>query len=306
MRRIYFTIFLLFIVLLPVFSDTFTAAGVQFEISSAVYKSRDTFFSAVEDEIKNVFEADSQPDLIIFPEYIGVFYQLIEYNDLIAGSKSFQEALIRVLQAMPEFGSLKELFFDDASVQSYLQGWKALAAEYEVTLVGGTCFKASENGRLFNTVHVFGPDGSIIYDQRKVFLTDFETDIIGLSAGEIGDVDSFSVKNRDIAVTICRDTYAREWEEVHSGAFLWIDIKANGEVYDELQRRSFMRALPSRMINTEVEYGMTVCAVGTYLDLLWQGESSTLLKENGQLYLIDLSRTHDQSDIIGLKIESEY
>ena len=303
MKNRLFVLLLFIIPLFTVSADLFTAAGVQFEISPALYRSRDAFFSKVEHELESILEAEPGTDLIIFPEYIGVFYQLIDYNRIINGRTTFQEALAEVLKEYPELKSMKDIFADIEPSESYLDSWSQLADKYDVYIISGTCFVNGENGGLFNRAHVYDPSGKLLYKQDKVFLTEFETDIIGLAPGSLKDADFFRVNNINIALTICRDAYSHEWESKNSGAFLWVDIKANGEIYDEYQRRSFMRALPARMMNSDVPLGMTVCAVGSYLDLFWEGESSVLVKNDGKLYLTDISKTADQEDLILLKLD---
>ena len=282
--------------------DVFTAAGIQFEISEEVYLSEDTFFTFVDREILTALDSEYRPDLIIFPEYIGVFYQLIEFNDIIGRYSTFQAALTHILAEKPHFKSMAELFLKPAAWESYLTGWADLADRYNVTLIAGSCFVDDGAGGLRNRTHVFGPDGKLEYYQDKVYLTDFENDIIGLTPGRLDAAGFFYVDGRDIALTICRDAYSTDWEQKNDGAFLWIDIKANGEVYNQQQQRSFMRALPSRMINSNVTFGMTVCAVGSYLDLFWEGESSALYKSAEGLALIDLSDSSDGPDRIYLNI----
>jgi hypothetical protein len=127
--------------------------------------------------------------------------------------------------------------------------------------------------------------------------------MIEISPGTIEDAGTFMVSGKEVAVTICRDTFFEEWEEKYDDVFLWVDIKANGAVYDQEQEKSFLRALPERIINTDVRYGMTVCAVGEYIDLFWEGESTVIAKEKGSLRLIDESESEDSGDVIFLITE---
>jgi predicted amidohydrolase len=198
---------------------------------------------------------------------------------------------------------MADVFIADADdVDSYLESWSNIAENYEVAVIAGSCFAASEHGRLRNRSFVFDSEGSQIYYQDKVFLTEFESGIIGLEAGYIEDASFFKIAGKNIVMTICRDSYAREWEHKNSGAFLWVDIKANGEVFNTAQRQSFLRALPSRLFYSDVNYGMTVCAVGKYLDLFWEGESSALQKRDDGLYLVAAAASFDQDDTVVFKI----
>ena len=69
-----------------------------------------------------------------------------------------------------------------------------------------------------------------------------------------------------------------------------------------IRERVFLRALPYRMLNTDVNYGMTVCSVGSYLDLFWQGESTAIFKQGRDLFLADVSESCDAPDTIWFKI----
>ena len=280
-------------------SGAFDVAGVQFEISPQSYESEDSFYGEVEAVIERLCSENEGLDLIVFPEYIGVFYQLIRYNHIISGHNSFQSALTEVLESNPGFDTMSDVFRSSSEdVESYISFWSGMAEEYGVAVIAGSCFATGGGGRLYNRSYVFGRDGRQIYHQDKVFLTDFESSIVGLTAGEIEDASFFRVSGKKLAMTICRDAYAREWEQKNSGAFLWVDIKANGETFNTAQRQSFLRALPARLFYSDVNYGMTVCAVGHYLDLFWEGESTAIRKDGENLYLVSASGSCDEAGII--------
>ncbi|MDC7226349.1 MAG: hypothetical protein PQJ61_06265 [Spirochaetales bacterium] len=283
----------------------FTAAGVQFEISTDIYQSEDSFFEAVEEYITDALEAEYTPDIIIFPEYIGVYYQLIQFNSIIFSHEQFQPAVVELLQQDPGYGSIKELFIQPENWKSYLDGWGRLAEEYETVLVAGSCFVSDDGEHLYNRTYVFGSDGKVMYSQDKVYLTEFEKGIVNLDAGRLENAGFFLIEGKPLALTICKDAYSTDWESKHAGAFLWIDIKANGEVYDTAQQQSFMRALPSRVMRSNVNFGMTVCTVGSYLDFFWEGESTAFYKTSEGLALADKSESHDRADTISISISME-
>ena len=310
MKYLILPVCLLFIIIFPVASlsaddGIFTVAGIQFEISPEIYESDDVFFSVVEGYVQFALDTEYKPDLIVFPEYIGVFYQLMDFNDEIAGLNSFGDALIAVLAGNPGFGNMADVFIKTEAWKPYHAGFSRLAEKYSVFIVAGSCFISDGDGRLFNRTFVFDPQGRLEYRQNKVFLTDFERDIVGLTPGRLEDAHFFKVDGRDIALTICRDAYSPEWEQKHSGAYLWIDIKANGEVYNEEQRSSFMRALPARVMRSDVFFGMTVCAVGNYLDLFWEGASSAFYKNGSALVPVDISESYNSGDVIYIRISEE-
>jgi len=192
------------------------------------------------------------------------------------------DGLSRVQAAHPELGTLRDVFLaQSAAVQRILAGVLApLARRHRVTIVAGSAFVAvqPEGGgeELRNRAFVLGPDGSLLYAQDKVFLTDFERDVVGLSPGRIEDASPFAVARVRIGLTLCRDTFFAEWEDLFRGVDLWIDIKANAVPFTAQEREDFRRALPARLPRAGVRHGITACLVGSYLDLSWEGESSVI------------------------------
>ncbi|MDC7126231.1 MAG: hypothetical protein PQJ46_11740, partial [Spirochaetales bacterium] len=217
----------------------FNVIGIQFEVKPEIYITEQIFFKSVEKRIAEAEKSEAKPDLIIFPEYIGVFYQLIDYNNTIFRHNNFATALTDILTKNPEMTSLKDIFACSNKVSSYLENWAELAKKYNTAIIAGSCFTKTQDGEIKNTTFVFNKEGKLIYKQNKVFLTDFEKSIIQLSPGNLSDCSFFNINDHKIAITICRDTYSTEWENKSNGAFLWIDIKANGEVFDNYQRESF-------------------------------------------------------------------
>ena len=172
-----------------------------------------------------------------------------------------------------------------------------LAVKYDCYILSGSRFNGRRN-RLYNQAVVYNPQGRPYYRQEKHFLTDFEVQILGLNSGSMTSATGFEVKDYHINMTICRDTFLREWEEVLHEGDLWIDIKANGVEYTEDQEDLFSRALPARLGNTEVPYGITACLTGDFLDLFWEGESSFIYNDNGRIRYLEVSDETDSFEVI--------
>lgn len=275
---------LFFLLVLPLGGESFKAAAVQMEVSRGLYASREAFWAAVEEPLSRAAEGGA--DLVIFPEYLGVFYSLIPYQDSFAGAEEVSAALDLLSRQAGRKIALPELFRRGGPlVEAALVRWASLARRYGLTLVAGTFFVPVNRGdgmvELRNRSYVFSPAGELLYRQDKVFLTDFEKDLAGLSPGTMEEAVGFPLGRHRVLLTICRDTYFPLWEDWYKNrGTLWIDIKANGEVFDKAQERSFRRALPSRLGAAGIPYGVTVCLVGTYMDLLWQGRSSFLANDS--------------------------
>ncbi len=255
-----------------------TTVTVQFEVSLDFIKSEKAYRDAIEDAMKDAM-AGGAADLVIFPEYLGVFASLIPYSSYLSETKPFQQVWADIAADYPGFSTLTDLFISRSEeTGSFLDEiWSDLARKYNVFILSGSRFyyDPREKG-LFNQAVVFDPDGKIVYKQNKFFLTEFEEELLGLSPGDLSDISGFSVKDHLVRLTICRDTFLKKWEDLYREGFLWIDIKANGVPYTPDQEDLFTRALPARLVRTPIPYGITACLTGEFLDLLWQGQSSII------------------------------
>lgn len=266
-------------------------AAVQLRLDAGMLRSYAVFEKRIAALVERA--AALEPDLIVFPEYTGVFLALIPYAeawtaDGAAGNATVEAVFAAIREREPLIESLTELFLLNSGLaeRALQEVFGGLARRHAVPILAGSYF-AWEGGpgreaRLRNRAVVFGPGGRRLYAQDKVFLTDFESGLLGLEAGSRRSAASFSVAGRELGLTLCRDTYDTGWEAHFTGLDAWIDIKANGAAYDETTRQSFLRALPARIAAAEVPWGLTVCLTGEFLDLFWEGESSLVRKEGGE------------------------
>ena len=252
--------------------------SIQLSIDETVYESAGSFHNTLSLSMDG--SAGGKPDLVVFPEYTCVFAALIPFHNQIRQTRSLEDGFILIQKDNPEIKTLKDLFvLASPGVEDLInQTFGELARKHQVWILGGTYFKAlpgaDETWELKNRAFLMNPGGSIVYEQDKVFLTDFEQDVVHLTPGGLAEVETFSVDGARIGLTICRDTYETVWQGMFEGCDLWIDIKANGQQYTAETRRSFYRALPNRISHSNVEYGLTVCLNGRFLDLFWEGKSS--------------------------------
>jgi predicted amidohydrolase len=259
----------------------FVVAAVQPHIDESLYRSFEAFEQGIESLAGPNFDGDGVVDLVVFPEYLGVFLAVVPYMRSISDAADFVEAF-GVISEERRIESLYELFKRESSGVARVMDrvFGSLAHRLGAVVIGGSYFHWDPVRRtLTNRAVVYDQKGRRLYAQDKVFLTDFERHIVGLDAGEFEDARLFRVGGMDLALTLCRDTYYREWEERFTEADLWIDIKANGEVYDRDQEESFARALPARISATGVPYGLTACLTGSFLDLFWEGPTSLVASD---------------------------
>lgn len=252
-------------------------AAVQLRVEAPLLASAGAFAAHVEGLV-----AQAQafaPDLIVFPEYTSVFLALLPYHREILCSATAMEGLQRIRAREPMVRSFRDLFLLNSGLarRTMEQIFGPLAERHGVSILAGSYFAWDNREgevRLVNRAVLFGVDGRVAYSQDKVFLTPFEGELLGVAAGRLEDVAPFPLAGHRVGVTICRDTFFGQWQERLAGSLLWIDIKANGERFTAEERERFLRALPARIAEGPVPYGLTVCLVGGLLDMLWEGESS--------------------------------
>ena len=248
-------------------------SAVQFSVGEELYGNAEIFENRVHAICRAACEAHN-PDLIIFPEYTGAFLALTGYSDIIFSVSSLHEGFRLIQQSDPEIQDLHELFAAHSGrVASQLDRiFGGLAREFNVYILGGSYFHKEEGKKetteLYNRLIVYNPSGKRCYEQDKVFLTPFEKDLLNLSAGDFPQNPGLKINGVPCVFTICRDAFFEEWTEVNKGGHIWIDIKANGVEYDEDARETFSRALPERLKEGDVPYGITVVLTGHFLDLL--------------------------------------
>jgi predicted amidohydrolase len=264
-------------------------AVVQLRIDESTYSSLESFRRTVSAAVESCIEeapAGRRPDLIVFPEYTSVFLALLPYQQELRGAASVASGLGRIAAANGRIGSLRQVFLEQAGVVQDLveEVFGGLARRHGVAIVAGTAFARAAgvgNGTvgtvdLRNRAFVFARDGTLVYTQDKVYLTEFETDVVGLSPGLVVEAAPFTAAGARIGLTLCRDTFFDAWEARLRGVDLWIDIKANGVPFTAEEREGFAAALPARLPGAGVRHGITACLVGRFLDLAWEGESSVI------------------------------
>lgn len=242
-------------------------AMVQFAVSPERYEDIETFRRVIDR-----FVATAQhngADLVVFPEYINVFPLFEEYSDLIADSENLGD----VYSVVDEEGSLaafvrREVHEDADAIEAL---WAGVAKRHRVWILSGTAFVPGPSGGVRNRAWLFSPSGSLVYRQDKVFLTPFERDKLSLVPGTVSATESFEIKGVEFGLTICRDTYFDEWESHYRSIDVWIDIRANGERWNQGVRRRFDTALPERVADVPAAIGLSTSLNGNFLDLLWQG-----------------------------------
>ncbi len=262
-------------------------AAVQLSIHPADIASLAAFRARIEGLVAACLPAE--PDLILFPEYTSAFLALVPHGTQLQDEVNIAEALRRIEAREPLVRGLRDLFLLNAGLAEAAarELFGGLARRCQVAIGAGTLFaaeRAARGMRLVNRALVFGRDGTLLYAQDKVLLTEFEQEALGLEAGSLARAAPFLLEGRRIGLTICRDTYLEEWELLLAGCDLWVDLKGSGQAFTEQARERFRLALPARLGASGVRYGLTVCLTGRLCGQLWEGESFlAVLGSDGQV-----------------------
>ena len=261
-------------------ADPLDVVLVQYRVDPGDYASLPAFQRRVEAVVDRAVER-FDPDLVVFPEYVSVFAM---FSGMIDDDGTLEPARIPEGVARAAFGVADgELPPVTPAVHEFvrtlsrqyadrLRGiWSSVAAESGVWILAGSAFVPGDDGEVHNRVWVFDGQGNLAYRQDKVFLTDYERRVLGLDPGSLGTARPVSIGGRQLSITVCRDSFFDVWEDRFAAVDAWIDVRANGEVWDTAVRRRFDEALPERVADTPVELGMSTALNGRFFDLLWQG-----------------------------------
>lgn len=295
--------------------EELAVAAVQYQVREGRYISEAAFRSSVDALVSDAVAAGAE--LVIFPEYTGVFLATAPYAAQVRSADTVREALRRIraadehaagtdraAAADPGRPNLRQLFLEAAPEVSRTMDeiFGGLAARHRVHILAGTYFHRTlgpdGTGSLTNRAVLYDPRGSRTYEQDKVFLTPFEEHLIGLDAGAVAAAHGFAIDGLDVGLTICRDTFFEEWDPVHDDREVWIDIKADGVDYDAAARERYYKTIPERLEATDVPYGITVSLVGSFLELFWEGRTSIVTWEKDRLRTLEDSDSPRRQEIV--------
>lgn len=283
----------------------FRVSAVQFSVKEEIYTDPDVFTSYI-DRLCGRIANEYRPDLIVFPEYTGVFLGVSEYGRVFTMDPSLAEALAIIRQLDPDINSLYGLFTENAPAVSEMMDavFGKAARKYNCYIVGGTYFDTVDsrdgNGELRNRLVVYNRDGERCYTQDKVFLTPFESELLNLSPGPLPDETGVMIDGIPVVFTICRDAFFDEWLEINNNGYIWIDVKANGAAFDNEARDTYRKALPARLSSGDVPYGITVSLTGSFLELYWEGLSTAYKAEEGDVVKIAETESWSRQEILNL------
>lgn len=245
----------------PLHPDTITVGLAQMRLDS-VDSARDYALNAYR-LTRHATERGAQ--LIAFPEYTG-----LPLLGLIPGITNLDRGGA-LDDALDSLGGVQvaDVFRLAASAarRVYLATFSTLAARFRVYLVAGTLITRAADGRLYNTAHLFGPDGALLGIQHK--LHRFTTESPWLSTGDTLHV--FDLPFGRLAMPVCMDyTY---WETARLAALRGADIlvdPSGGADGDREWRAA--RGVRTRVGEVSC-FGLHVYGIADQFGLRWRGPS---------------------------------
>ncbi len=225
------------------------------------------------------------PDLIVFPEYIGTGLVALgshraEQADSFDGAM-LQVALSnirRVIRPLLKRMPLSCALLTAMSAQMrevYVEVFSELAATHRVFIAAGSIVlphEGDDSGRVYNTFHLFGPDGAVLDTADKVNLIDMEAARgLHLTPGAREDMSVWRTPIGSFAPLICLDAWDTELAArlVADGAQMLLVPSADLAPWNEAERREGMF---SRVRELGVP-GVEAFAVGRLAGIAFEGRS---------------------------------
>lgn len=246
--------------------------AVQFAVSESVYRSTESFENAINSSLNAVEKeaAGNRLDMVVFPEYTSAFLglSLLSEQDL----QSIRDNL------SDEYQLVRNVIH--ATEKTVISIWQRISRERDYAILAGSILVVekieNKHESIFNRALLFSRDGTLIWHQDKVFLGEPEKRILNLHSSSLNKAHTFQIDQHTIALTICRDTYHKVWEEHFSHVDLWIDIKANEIPFT---RSYYDEALLARLKGSRVPYGITVSLSGEIMGFQFTGPTEFLSKQ---------------------------
>ncbi len=255
-------------------------ALVQVAVRESVYADRTAFTERLRAVLETAVVV-GDAEFIVFPEYVNVFALLDEYAPEIRRSDTLEQVITDAGLRLPTPTILRrEVRKETVAIRRI---WERLAREYRVWILAGTAFVEARDSTVRNRSWLFSPAGTLVHHVDKAFLTPFENGL-RLTPGAVPSGAPFEIDGVTFGVTICRDSYFDVWEERYREVDVWLDIRANGEEWNETVRRRFDGALPERVAQTPVGLGLSTSLNGEFLELFWEGPAFLVDDDGRRVY----------------------
>lgn len=273
-------------------TERFVVAIAQTELR--FWESAEDFAGHMARQVEAAME--HSPDLIVFPEDIGLPLVALGDLDALAQAESMESAMVALLARHAEavgamiaahgVSPMRALWLvkDPVISETYRETFSALARDHAVHIVAGSTpmVLLGREGDSFNTACIFDPEGEMHIVGTKVNLIPLEREAgLDLSPGSLDDYTVFRTPGAAIGTIVCADGWAPEIARklVEQGAQVLVQVSANPEAWSEGTREGWKDSLFSRVQDLGV-FGICVMGVGNLLGIPFQGQSSVVVPQD--------------------------
>lgn len=200
--------------------------------------------------------------------------------------------MMRTLQSYPDCTYARALLLvrGEEIAQVYYDTFSEAARKYQVTLVAGSApIPGPPDGSVYNVSYTFGPDGSLLGVQKKVYLIPMEQRAypdaegnslpgLDLVAGSLDDIHAVDTPAGRLGVAICYDAFQRDViaKLVQDGARILVQPSFNPGEWTEEQIENWRLGTWTAVHDNypNLIMGVNPMAVGGFWEVQVQGVSS--------------------------------
>jgi len=322
-------------------AKTLRAIALQTSIELEYYRNRTSIEAFLTGEMEKIKPhlSDESPNLVIFPEDIGTPLVIMGNFSAVKDCKTLDEAIAGISKRSMDYVLLSKIrhrasgaqavFFSKESVmrKTYEEIFSSLSQEYNAYILAGTIVlphervrtqaetgplqtlrtvrEATKKGKLYNTAYLFGPNGDILLRQRKVNLIPLEKEEgLGLSPGNIDDLQPYTIEGITIGITICYDAFFPDIAKrlADSDAKILVDPSANPEPWTKETEEENKKGLYARVQEeAEIKYGIQAMLTGRLFDITFEGRSSIVTKRQNTQDMTGIvcqAKSHNEPEIL--------
>lgn len=270
--------------------------GIQFLISGEDFSPQ-----GFSEHVESFYRKSEPGDMLVFPEDIGL---LTAFSGIEANSTA--DAMQILYQKAPEdyedlshrfpdtpFQTILFLMLTDKFAEEFYGLFRNMSEKYSVYTVACNNmpdFELKEtkavpaDNMVYNSAYVFGPDGSLVARQKKVYLTEMEEGL-GFTSGTLGETGTFRIGDFRVGIAISLDAFSPGYLSRIADADLilqpdanpvrWNSYLANGRWQpEEWMDSSYYIA---QRLN-RVQYVVNPMMVGKIMEIGFEGESNITKK----------------------------
>ncbi|NLJ81328.1 MAG: carbon-nitrogen hydrolase family protein [Firmicutes bacterium] len=287
-------------------------ACVQMKLAAEDYRTEKTFETKIMGLMEQIRRRSGKGQLlVVFPEHIGTFCLLCNEPDRVWSSKSFAQAISRLVQANSVRIGYQKLLQRVSWVRAlilvksleaeriYLSTFQKAAREYGAWIVAGSAaLRWGETNKVYNTSPVVTPSGDIIYRQHKIYLVEMEEkNGLDLNAAPLNYTSAVRSPFGRLGIAICLDAFQEKIWERHQGlgSEILIQPSANNGPWDDWQRKDWLNSTYTAVYKKKIfSLGINPMLVGNLWDLKFEGQSGIV----DQTGFAAQAKTHNEEEIL--------